>query len=70
METLLFSLSISVITQFISSPILNIFFADGFFLVQLNSLECNKVVSPGSSSQNAPKSINLTTLTLYSLFNS
>ena len=37
--TLLFVLSISVITHSISSPTLNIFFAETFFLFQLNSLE-------------------------------
>ena len=36
--TLLFSLSISVITQFISSPTLNNFFAERFFLVQLQEI--------------------------------
>jgi len=45
-------------------------FADGFFFVQLSSLECNNVVKPGSSSAKSPKSIILTTLTLYFLFTS
>ena len=63
-DTLLFSLSISVIKHEISSPTLNIFFAEGFFFVQLSSLECSRVVKPGSNSQKAPKSIILTTLTL------
>ena len=40
------SLSISVITQSISSPTLNIFFAETFFLVQLSSLEWSRVVRP------------------------
>ena len=37
--TLRLSLSISVIMQLISSPTLNIFFAETFFFVQLSSLE-------------------------------
>ena len=63
-ETLLFSLSISVITQSILSPTFKIFLGDWFFLVQLISLEWSKVVKPGSSSQKAPKSIIFTILTL------
>ena len=52
--TLLLSLSISVITHGITSPILNNFFALAFFLVQLSSLECRSVLSPGSNSQKQP----------------
>ena len=52
--TLLFSLSISVITHSIWSPTLNIFFGDIFFLVQLISLLCKRVLSPASNSQKHP----------------
>ena len=52
------SLSISVITQLISSPNLNNFFADKFF-VQLSSLEWSNVVRPGSNSQKAPSPLSL-----------
>ena len=51
---LLFSLSISVITQSIISPILKSFFGTIFLFVQLISLLCSNVLNPGSSEQKHP----------------